>query len=152
MHGRESSAYHPPMFSSNSGSKKNKEAAGTRVLLVGHCGPDAWFLKSSVKRALPGVEIEMVSSMAKVDDELAEADLLLVNRVLDGKFDSDSGIELIRDLKAREDHSAALMLISNYEEAQHDAQAAGAVAGFGKANANSDAAEDLLRRAVGLVD
>ena len=120
------------------------------VVLVGHCGPDAWFLKSAVNRAIPGAKISMASSFDQVERGLSGADLLLVNRVLDGAFMSESGVDLIRTLRDRDGHGAALMLISNLQEAQEEAEQAGAHRGFGKSQANSDDAEDLLRQAVGL--
>jgi CheY-like chemotaxis protein len=57
--------------------------------------------------------------------------LVLVNRVLDA--DGGSGQELIRTLKADEQFRAVpVMLVSNYADAQAEAEAAGAVPGFGK--------------------
>jgi hypothetical protein len=78
------------------------------------------------------------------------ADLLLVNRALDGDFAEPDGIALIRRLAAsREGPAPALMLISNYPEAQAQAVAAGAVAGFGKKELNTPRAAGCLRAAVG---
>jgi len=58
-------------------------------------------------------------------------DLVLVNRVLDQ--DGSPGLELIRQMKGDDAlHTVPVMLVSNYEDAQRDAVAAGALPGFGK--------------------
>ena len=130
--------------------KKNGDAAGKTVLLVGHCRPDAWFLRSAVGRALPGAEVLIVNTLDHVNNEISGADLLLVNRVLDGVFEGDGGIDLIRQLKANGGHSASILLISNFPEAQAEAEEAGAAPGFGKAEAGGDEAEARMRDAVGI--
>ena len=104
-----------------------------RVALVGHCGPDAYALRAAVRSMFPRGEVQMVSDASELEAEIPAADLLLVNRILDGEFEVDSGIELIRvlaALPARE--RPALMLVSNFPEAQAEAQGAGALPGFGK--------------------
>jgi two-component system chemotaxis response regulator CheY len=60
-------------------------------------------------------------------------DLVLVNRILDA--DGFSGLEVIGQLKADDDlRRVPVMLVSNYEEAQQDAVARGALPGFGKSS------------------
>ena len=116
------------------------------VVLVGHCGPDMFMLKTAVGRALPGASIVFAND----DDALSEyrtADsLLLVNRELDGGFDSSSGIELIQQL-IQQDNPPVVMLISNYEDAQQEAIAAGATLGFGKTQLYNQSTTQLLREA-----
>jgi DNA-binding response OmpR family regulator len=71
-------------------------------------------------------------------------DLVLVNRVLDA--DGSSGLELIRQLLASKDMPAPpVMLVSNYEDAQRDAVAAGAAPGFGKAQLDDPNVLERLR-------
>ena len=65
------------------------------VILAGHCGPDSWMLKSMLGRAAPGREIEMINTLEELEAALDRAALVLVNRVLDGRFASESGLELI---------------------------------------------------------
>lgn len=100
-----------------------------KVVLVGHCGPDSYALRSAVGAAAPGVEVVFAND----DQELAKvegsASLLLVNRVLDGDFADTSGMSLIGRLAAR---GARVMLVSNFPEAQAEAEKAGALPGFGK--------------------
>ena len=60
-------------------------------------------------------------------------DLVLVNRIFDS--DGSSGLEFIRRVKSDPTLSQVpIMLVSNYEESQAQAVAAGAVPGFGKAS------------------
>ncbi|MCX5690538.1 MAG: hypothetical protein NTV94_12280 [Planctomycetota bacterium] len=129
-----------------------KDGAGTsrpvRVALVGHCGPDSWMLKGAASRAFPGAAIAMINDGRGVMEQAASADLLLINRVLDGDFEDESGVELISRLAAMKGRNASLMLISNFSDAQHQATAAGALPGFGKANAGSPAAAKLMQSAV----
>jgi len=119
-----------------------------RVLLVGHCGPDTHMLRSAVRRALP--EAEVVSVLTQKELETNAADLLLVNRVLDGSFETSSGVDLIRKVASRRaGEHPAMMLISNYSDAQDEARAAGALPGFGKREVNAQATASLLREALG---
>jgi CheY-like chemotaxis protein len=57
--------------------------------------------------------------------------LVLVNRVLDA--DGSPGLSFIQQLKSDEKmRDVPVMLVSNYEDAQRQAVAAGALPGFGK--------------------
>lgn len=102
-----------------------------RVFLVGHCGPDSFALQSSVRSQFPTASFEMINDQSSLDAGLGKVDLLLVNRVLDGQFSAGNGIELIESILVAEASSKA-MLISNFADAQAEAEAAGAVPGFGK--------------------
>ena len=60
-------------------------------------------------------------------------DLVLVNRILDA--DGSSGLALVRELKQTDEPRVAntpVMLVSNFAEARHQAEALGALPGFGK--------------------
>jgi CheY-like chemotaxis protein len=76
----------------------------------------------------------------------AGTDLLLVNRQLDYGFASESGVELIRQLREKNPNLRA-MLISNYPEAQAEALAAGALPGFGKREIGSPRVREIIRQA-----
>ncbi|HVS39350.1 MAG TPA: response regulator [Gemmataceae bacterium] len=102
-----------------------------RVLSVGQCGADhggiSWALRSF------GAEATPASTSVQALDQLRQAkfDLVLVNRVFDA--DGDSGLELIRRIKADDALRATpVMLVSNYADAQQEAVKAGAEPGFGK--------------------
>jgi len=73
--------------------------------------------------------------------------LLLVNRILEGRFDCSSGIELIESMK---NSAGVKMLISNLPDAQAEAEKAGAVKGFGKAKAYDPATLALVRKTMGI--
>jgi two-component system chemotaxis response regulator CheY len=104
-----------------------------RVLSVGQCGLDhgrlTRFLHDTFGAQTDGVD---TSAEAMAALRAGGYHLVLVNRVFDG---GGSGLDLIRSIKA----DAALvgvptMLVSNYPEAQAQAVALGAIAGFGKAD------------------
>jgi len=118
------------------------------IALVGHCGPDAFALRSAAGSLVPGAEVSMVTDEAGLRAALESADLLLINRVLDGAFGTDSGVELIRILAASE-VGPALMLVSNYAEALAEAEAAGAMPGFGKREMYAEETGRKLRDALG---
>ena len=117
------------------------------IALVGHCGPDAFALQSSVMGFIQGAKIHRIDSIDDLNARLSDLSLLLVNRVLGGRFPNDSGIDLIRGLG--EDAPPA-MLISNFPESLQEAVNAGGVMGFGKRGMRSSQAEDALKRALGI--
>jgi len=103
-----------------------------RVLSVGQCGADhggiSWALRAF------GAEVAPAATQAEALERLRNEafDLVLVNRVFDR--DGDSGVDLIRRLKADEALRATpVMLVSNHADAQREAVEAGAEPGFGKA-------------------
>lgn len=116
-----------------------------RVLLVGHCGPDAYAIRSAMQRLAPDAEFVFVNDEASLVAERGAA--LLVNRSLDGRFDADSGIELIRALPEEVRPRAAL--ISNYDDAQREAVEAGATPGFGKRELYSERARACILTLLG---
>jgi CheY-like chemotaxis protein len=103
-----------------------------RVLDVGNCVPD----HAAIRGLLEGTFGAEVVQAHGPDDTLAALrqggfDLVLVNRKLDQDY--SDGLEIIKAIKA----DAALartpvMLITNYEDHQAAAIAAGAEPGFGK--------------------
>jgi len=124
-----------------------------KALLVGHCLPDRMFLSRAVKRALQEVETEAVNSDNALEKHFEDADLLLVNRVLDGRFQAAGGVDLIRSLSERRgDGRPAMMLISDYPEAQREAEQAGAAPGVGKSQLRDDEAARRFREAAGVPD
>ncbi len=117
------------------------------VVLVGHCGPDMFMLKTAVGRALPEATIVSVNDVDALGEYRTPEALLLVNRELDGRFHSQSGIDLISEI-AQQTHVAATMLISDLEDAQSEAVAAGAKPGFGKSQLYDKSTTDLLTGAM----
>ena len=120
----------------------------TRVALVGHCGFDSGSLSRFASEALPGVEVVRINDQASLDEAISPQTLLLVNRLLDGRFDvGGSGIELIREIAASND-AVPTMLVSNFEEFQREAQAAGALPGFGKSQVGDPVTRQRIADAV----
>jgi len=125
-------------------------AAAKHVLLVGHCTPDASFINISVSKAVPGSKITRVNEESQLQKLLGEGmvDLLLINRVLEPGIDDSDGIALIKRVR-RQYPSVGMMLVSNLSQAQHEAQAAGALEGFGKNDLRSGKLSQVLKKALG---
>ncbi len=116
------------------------------VVLVGHCLPDRFMLKGSVARFVPGVAIEVANDEKTLAAHLHGDCVLLVNRVLDGRFETGCGIELIARVVRGDDPPVAI-LVSNFEDAQAEAVAAGARPGFGKRDLYAETTGAMLREA-----
>lgn len=113
------------------------------VMLVGHCGPDSHLLAHAVRSAVPNAKV--VNNTDEKDLWETGADLLLVNRVLDGWYEDGRGLRLVEAAASR---GVPVMLISNYADAQAAAEAAGACPGFGKSEARSEKATRAVRAAL----
>ncbi len=115
-----------------------------RVLDVGNCDPDHGAIRRMLTEAFD-VQLDRVMFVPDAMKKLADVtyDLVLVNRLV---FDDGSpGIDLVRQIQADERmHKTPVMLISNYADAQREAEAAGAVPGFGKATVGDSVTVDLL--------
>lgn len=122
-------------------------AEQSKIALVGHCGPDMFMLRSAVARLAPGSTVVSIESPDDLESSLESLDLLLVNRVLDGAFAQASGIELIRDLASRK-VAPAMLLISNFDDAQSEAKGAGAMPGFGKRDLYDDTTRERIENAL----
>ncbi len=121
-----------------------------KVALVGHCGPDASYLRLAVARAVKDAQIVFADDQHTLNKLLDNGgvDLILFNRQLDYGFETDEGVELIKRLRAKNPLLRA-MLVSNYPEAQQAAVQAGAVEGFGKREIGSPKVSELIRSALG---
>ncbi|HAI10806.1 MAG TPA: hypothetical protein DCM28_03825 [Phycisphaerales bacterium] len=118
-----------------------------QILLVGHCVPDNFMLKSKMSQLFPDLTVDTCNSQADLEAKSNARTLLLVNRILDGMFDTEGGIELIGKL-AQSSDAPQMMLISNFAESQEQAVNVGALMGFGKSEMGSQDTEDKLRKAV----
>ena len=120
----------------------------TRIALVGHCGFDSGSLSRFASDVAPDAEVVRINDQAALDEAIDPQTLLLVNRMLDGRFDiGGSGIELIREITAHAD-TVPTMLVSNYEDAQQQAEAAGALPGFGKSQIGDPATRQRITDAL----
>lgn len=113
----------------------------TTIALVGHCRPDSFAMRSALGRYAPGAVFVDVNDAASLAAH-ADAGALLVNRVLDGRFDTGNGVELIGSMPEAQRRRATL--VSNLPDAQAEAVALGAVPGFGKSEMYSDKARETI--------
>jgi CheY-like chemotaxis protein len=105
-----------------------------RVLSVGQCWADHGSIARTLKKEF-GTEVEPAEDARAALERLRQGDysLVLINRVFDA--DGSSGMELIKRVKSDPElRSVPVMLVSNYDDAQAEAAAAGATVGFGKAS------------------
>ena len=128
--------------------KSNKRI--NKVVLVGHCSFDQSSLKKSITEVCKNkdeVKVVSVNDADSLDEHADDSALLLINRVLDGRFQTASGIELISTL-AKQAQPPRIMLVSNYPEAQQQAVDAGACPGFGKNDIGRSKLTDVLNAAL----
>ena len=117
-----------------------------KIILVGHCGFDGGNIARVAQQAAPQAEVSSADSAQDLEGVGPES-LLLVNRVLDGGYGTSSGVELIQKLSTR-DNPPATMLVSNFPDAQADAEKAGALPGYGKNDLATDAATSKIKAAL----
>jgi hypothetical protein len=89
----------------------------------------------------------MVSDARSLQNAAEGGAVLLINRVLDGSFPTNNGVELIGTLVGA-GKGARAMLVSDRDDAQAQAEAAGALPGFGKRAIYSDETKRRLLAAV----
>ncbi|MEM8737738.1 MAG: hypothetical protein AAGG38_04570 [Planctomycetota bacterium] len=119
----------------------------TRIALVGHCGFDGSSLSRWLEASFPELEVTRVNDQAALDAVAEPESLLLINRLIEGRFSSASSLDMIRELAAGES-KPAMMLISNYPESQAQAVDAGALPGFGKQDIGRRDAVDRLKEMI----
>lgn len=117
------------------------------IALVGHCGPDASMIRSAIRTFLPEAQFVTVNDDRGLAEAAASSDLLLVNRVLDGRFAVETGGELLQSLR-RAGVQTAFMLVSDIPEAQAEAERLGARKGFGKRQLRGEAMQTRLMEAL----
>jgi DNA-binding NarL/FixJ family response regulator len=105
-----------------------------RVLSVGQCWADHGSITRTLKKEF-GAEVVGVDTGEAALEQIRQGGfaLVLVNRVFDA--DGGPGMDLIRQVKSDPAlQSQPVMLVSNYEDAQEEAERIGAKPGFGKAS------------------
>jgi hypothetical protein len=117
-----------------------------QVLSVGSCSADDYRLKRLVREQIDA-DFASVSTAAEALEAVKEQDfdLVLVNRIFD--WDGTQGVDFIA-MARNAGVKSAMMLISDYEDAQARAVANGALPGFGKSQLHDPALGELLRNAV----
>ena len=117
--------------------------ADKRVLSVGQCAPDQSAL--STKLTGLGAAVDTSTTIQGALEELSRTryDLVLVNRILDAT--DEEGVELVRRMKDSPYlRDTPVMLVSNFDSAQTEAESVGAVRGFGKGALDEPATVALL--------
>jgi len=120
-----------------------------RILSVGQCGFDNGNISRTLRTAF-GAEVVSVDTSEEALEQLRQEPfaLVLINRIFDR--DGDSGLELVRQLKATPElNQVPVMLVSNYEDAQQQAVAAGALPGFGKSSLGQPLMLERVRSVLG---
>ncbi|MEQ1903208.1 MAG: hypothetical protein ABL888_03355 [Pirellulaceae bacterium] len=118
-----------------------------KVLVAGNCNFDSSAIRKTFQ-SFPKVELVFCDSADEVWESLAKSEfkLVLLNRVFDRT--EERGIDLIRKIKTELPQAPNLMLISNFEDAQTAAVAAGALPGFGKSALTSESVRRQLAEAL----
>jgi CheY-like chemotaxis protein len=118
------------------GSRRDRNLAKS-VLVIGNCSYDHGQLRAAIREHFDA-EVQAASHADEAMRLLTEEcfDLVLVNRVLE--VDRSLGIDLIRRIKGTPQlGNPAVMLVSNFSDAQEQAVEAGAEPGFGKKALNA---------------
>ncbi|MDA0658742.1 MAG: response regulator [Planctomycetota bacterium] len=116
-----------------------------RVLDVGNCSADHATIRDVVETHCDA-KVDSADNLAQTMVKLTTEtyDLVLVNRIMDR--DGSSGLEIINTIKQDDRfREVPVMLITNYDEYQQKAIAAGAVRGFGKSSVDSNETARLLK-------
>jgi CheY-like chemotaxis protein len=102
------------------------------LLDCGNCGPDFGAIRELVTTNFGATVIQSHGTVDTLQIlRSREVDLVTINRKLDQDY--SDGLEVAKAIKADPDvGSVPVMLVSNYEEHQQAAVAAGCVPGFGK--------------------
>lgn len=114
-----------------------------RVLDIGNCGPDHHSLTMMVTQNFDAV----VDRAHRADDALAllaqnDYSLVVVNRLLDE--DGSSGMNVVKQVQ--ETHAdLPVMLVTNYDQHQRAAVAAGCRPGYGKNDLFSQSTIELFK-------
>ena len=119
------------------------------VLSIGQCGFDHNKIARDFEQAF-GARVHGVDTFDEALDSLRREryDLILVNRLNDS--DEAPGLDLIRRMKAEADLvNLPVMLVSGFPEAQQEAEALGALPGFGKSDLASAATRTRLEAILG---
>jgi hypothetical protein len=120
-----------------------------KIALVGHCGVDGPRLQQELESIFRNqVQVARVNDEPSVQRAVKQgATVLLFNREMVGDFDDPSGIDLLRRLH-EQFPDRKMMLVSDHEEAQEEAEEAGAIPGFGKSELGTPEFEERIRAAL----
>jgi CheY-like chemotaxis protein len=121
------------------------------VIDCGNCGPDFHSIRQFLTSHFDAVVVQSHNA-AETLRLLRERDVALVtvNRKLDRDY--SDGMDVVKEIKADENaREIPVMLVTNYEEHQQSAIAAGCVRGFGKQSLQDPGTINLLEPYLGSV-
>ena len=115
-----------------------------RVLSLGQCATDHYAISRALERHF-AVEVIAAAYESEAMELLRNGgfELVLINRILDA--DGSSGLEVIPRL-CELPNAPPVMLVSNFYASQHQAEAMGAVPGFGKGSLDDMETIERLRQ------
>ena len=122
-----------------------------KVLDVGQCNADNYRISELLKQHFD-VQIDRSHSLTHAIESATNTtyDLILINRLLDA--DGSAGMDVLASLKLNPSSAETpVMIVSNYQDAQDLAVKSGAVAGFGKAELDSEETLAKLEQHLGEV-
>ena len=117
-----------------------------KVLSIGQCDADnqriSHMLNSHFQIEYSTAE-DQRDALSKLNGQ--SFDIVLVNRILDSN--GAQGLEIISEMKSNGQlKSIPVMLVSNFQDAQESAVAAGAEPGFGKSSLGDEQTIELLQK------
>lgn len=127
-----------------------EKATATKTLLdCGNCGPDFNSIRQMVTSNFNASVIQSHGAQDTLEIlRTRKIDLVTVNRKLDRDY--TDGMDVIAAIKADPDvGDVPIMLVTNYEEHQDSAVAAGCVRGFGKLSIGEPATREMLEPFLG---
>lgn len=112
-----------------------------KVLSIGQCGVDGPAI-TRIFDARIGAKVDSAATMEEARCLLESTDyaLVLVNRILAG--DGGSGLDVVTTLA--DETETPVMLVSDHDGAQQQAEQSGALRGFGKSALYQDATVEYL--------
>jgi DNA-binding response OmpR family regulator len=115
------------------------------ILDVGHCGYDGPRMMQLLQSKV-GVKVDTADTLASAAEKLSAGgyDVVLINREL--PFEGTEGLELIRQMKSAGDPTP-VMLVSDRPDAQRQAEACGAMHGFGKSQLTNCRTVSMIKKA-----
>ncbi len=118
------------------------------VLIVGHCDLDHPQITSLIEKNFSAA-VTRVKLLKDTKGHLEQKnyDLVIINRI--GAFDSESGLELIKEIKKGDSDQPPLMMVTNYQEQMDSAVENGAVLGYGKERLHDKETINILSKYLG---
>lgn len=115
-----------------------------KLLIVGQCDFDYQRISFFLSK-IYDIEIHRADSFDNAIQKAIDQqfDLIMINRLMD--LDRSEGMAILHELKSNpQTENTPAMIISDYQDAQDAAVAAGASPGFGKATLNTPQTFELL--------